>query len=288
MIATMIARMIATSILAPADDVAPLPAEIVGRRILILVPHPDDEVVGCAAAIRRARAHGSDVYALYLTTGVPARAAAWRWRRGAYQPRVSRRRDEARQAAACLQITPLAFSAWPSRELKAHLADARTLVAAQRAAVAADMLWAPAYEGGHQDHDVTSFLASTFAAETPVVEFAEYNAAPGGGTHAFPAATGAEHTIDLPPADAAWKAALLDVYRSERANLAHVRRRAALAREVLRPLGRHDYRRPAHPGLLFYQRYAWVPFRHPRVDFTPPAHVAAAIAAFSDARGDGG
>jgi LmbE family N-acetylglucosaminyl deacetylase len=29
---------------------------LAGRRILVLVPHPDDEVVGCAAAIGRARA----------------------------------------------------------------------------------------------------------------------------------------------------------------------------------------------------------------------------------------
>ena len=51
-------------------------------------------------------------------------------------------------------------------------------------------------------------------------------------------------------------------------------------REALRPLARHDYSRPPHPGRLFYERHQWVPFRHPRVDFTPPAAVLAAIARF--------
>jgi LmbE family N-acetylglucosaminyl deacetylase len=27
---------------------------MIGRRVLILVPHPDDEIVGCGAAIARA------------------------------------------------------------------------------------------------------------------------------------------------------------------------------------------------------------------------------------------
>lgn len=42
-----------------------------GQRVLILVPHPDDEVVGAAAAIARARAQGAAVTGVFLTTGVP-------------------------------------------------------------------------------------------------------------------------------------------------------------------------------------------------------------------------
>ena len=44
-----------------------------GDSILILIPHPDDEVVGCFATAGRAIASGSKVYGAYLTTGVPER-----------------------------------------------------------------------------------------------------------------------------------------------------------------------------------------------------------------------
>jgi hypothetical protein len=77
--------------------------------------------------------------------------------------------------------------------------------------------------------------------------------------------------------ESAWKKELTAIYRSERRNLGHVR----FVREVHRPIARHDYGRPPHPGRLFYQRFQWVPFRHPRVDFTSPAEVSAAIVAFS-------
>ena len=45
------------------------------RRILILAPHPDDEIVACGIAALRARAAGARVFVLYLTTGIPARAS---------------------------------------------------------------------------------------------------------------------------------------------------------------------------------------------------------------------
>ncbi|HVV51674.1 MAG TPA: PIG-L family deacetylase [Polyangia bacterium] len=245
-----------------------------GRRVLLLVPHPDDEVVGCAVAIRRAQARGTRVFALYLTSGVPAAASAWPWRRADRPARVERRRAAAREAAARLAIEPLAFSDWPSRELRRHLGEAQALIARHRAEIGADQLWTPAYEGGHQDHDVTNFLASLFRAETPVLEFAEYNAARGVRANRLPIETGAETVLWLTGAEAAWKAELVALYRSERVNLRHVR----CIREVLRPLPEHDYRRPPHPGRLFYERFQWIPFRHPRVDFTSSAEVCAALA----------
>ncbi len=48
-----------------------------GRRILILIPHPDDEVVGAALAIRRAVKNGALVFGLDLTHGCPPREALW-------------------------------------------------------------------------------------------------------------------------------------------------------------------------------------------------------------------
>ena len=248
-----------------------------GRRVLLLVPHPDDEVVGCAAAIRRARASGTRIFALYLTTGVPPAGAAWPWRRAEHQERINRRRRESLAAALDLGIEPLAFAECPSRGLKAHLAETRLRISGHLRAVAADQIWAPAYEGGHQDHDVTNFVASLFRSEIAVLEFSEYNAARGVRSNHFPSETGQETVLRLDAAEAAWKRKLIAHYRSERGNLGHIR----FVREVLRPLAFHDYGRPPHAGRLFYERFQWIPFRHPRVDFTSPAEVVEAMGAFS-------
>jgi len=248
---------------------------VADERVLVLAPHPDDETVGCAGAIGRARAAGTRLFVLFLTTGVPADADAGPWRRGGYAERVERRRREAIAATARLGLERATFLSCPARRLRTGLADAAAAIAAEVAHVEPTALWAPAYEGGHQDHDVASFLASRFARRLPVVEFAEYNLARGVRSHQFPRSTGAELLLTLAPDERAEKRALLDLYRSERGNLRHVR----VEREALRPLARYDYARPPHAGRLFYERFRWLPFRHPRVDSTRAEEVCAALGA---------
>ncbi len=247
-------------------------------RILILVPHPDDEVVGCAIAAQEARAAGAALFALYLTTGVPPRELLWPWQRRYYEARVARRRQEAIAAAALLGLQPVGFQPWPSRRLKSCLAEALALIEAIIAVYRIEALWAPAWEGGHQDHDVTNFLAARLAHRLPVTEFAEYHAAGGAvATQRFIAAKGGERVIPLTADERALKRRALTHYRSERANLAHVRCEV----ESLRPLAQYDYGAPPHPGRLFWTRFQWVPFRHPRIDFDAPEEMRAALARFA-------
>lgn len=248
------------------------------RRVLVLIPHPDDEVVGCAIAIARAAAEGTRFFGLYLTTGVPPRAAFWPWHRATYEAQIGRRRAEARQAAAALALEPLAFSPRPSRTLKAGLRAAAAEIRAAIAQCAAEALWVPAWEGGHQDHDAANFLAAHFVERLPVLEFAEYNFAGGAvRSQLFPTENGSEILLRLTAAEAAAKRDLLALYRSERGNLAHIRTEV----ECLRPLPRHDYAAPPHPGRLFRERFHWVPIPHRRIDFEPIGEVLAALAEFS-------
>jgi LmbE family N-acetylglucosaminyl deacetylase len=234
-----------------------------------LAPHPDDEVVGCAVALRRALAEGASASVLFLTTGVPARDVLWPWQRRRHDAMVARRRAEAAAAARGLGIEIAGFEAWSTRMLKEHLADAERHV--RIAADTADEVWVPAWEGAHQDHDVASWIAARLA--RPVLEFAEYGFA-GGVVRSNAFAEGGGE-IRLTSEEAAWKRGLLALYASERGNLRHIR----LEQEAMRPLPRHDYARPPHAGRLFYQRFQWVPFRHPRIDFTHPDAVCRALAA---------
>jgi len=249
-----------------------------GRRILILAPHPDDEVVGCAAAIGRARVAGAKVSVVFLTHGCVEQAAMWPWERTRYRSATARRRAESVAACALLGVEPVGWSDRPARRLWRELAEAEHEARRALADTRADQLWAPAYEGGNPDHDGASALASRLAREgVPVLEFAEYNLCGGKAcSQAFPAPNGTEEVLTLTDAERSLKRRALVTYASERGNLGYV----ATEREVLRPLARYDYAAAPHAGKLWYARFQWVPFRHPQVDFTKPEAVSRALATY--------
>lgn len=248
-----------------------------GKRILILSPHPDDETVGAAAAIARARAKGAAVHVAFLTDGVPAIENFWPWQRGGRFRRAARRWAEAEAAARRLGLTIALSQEIPTRTLKSALSGTRAKIAATIREAEIDMLWAPAFEGAHQDHDAANCIAATFAAHLPVWEFAEYNNGPGRTlSQEFFAPNGTETVLELDAAEMAAKRTVMALYASERGNLKHIEAK----REAFRPLASYDYARPPHGGVLFYQRFQWVWPRHPRVDYTRPEEVAAALAAF--------
>src|SRR6516162_662075 len=95
-----------------------------GRRILILAPHPDDEVVGCAAAIGRARVAGAKVSVVFLTHGCVEQAAMWPWQRTRYRSVTARRSAESVAACALLGVEPVGWSDRPARRLWRELAEA--------------------------------------------------------------------------------------------------------------------------------------------------------------------
>ncbi len=243
-------------------------------RILVLAPHPDDEIVACGVAALRARNAGGEIFVLYLTTGVPPREALWPWQRAGYADRVVRRRDEAIQAAPLLGLKPAGFLEIPSRRLVAHLDAAAAAIDRELAEIAPDCLWVTAFEGAHQDHDAANALAARVRDRLPVWEFAAYNYAGGKvRSNRFLDARGGVIELRLSRGERALKRHALALYASERGNLAHIR----AAEEAYRPLPRHDYGAPPHPGTLFRERFHWVPFRHPRVDFAPSAEIYAAL-----------
>lgn len=249
-----------------------------GKSILILAPHPDDEVVGFAAAIGRAKAAGARVSVIFLTHGCVDRESMWPWARERYEAATGRRRAEAERATATLGVDVAGWTLRPARHLWRELDAGEAEVRRAVAAVGADQIWAPAYEGGNPDHDGANAIASRLAADgVDVLEFAEYNFLDGRTRlHRFPHLTGKEEVMELTPSEREMKRQALRIYASERGNLVYV----ALKREMFRPLARYNYGAPPHDGKPFFARFQWVPFRHPMVDFTPYGDVYAAIAAY--------
>jgi LmbE family N-acetylglucosaminyl deacetylase len=236
------------------------------RRVLILAPHPDDEIVACGIAAYRARRDGAQVSVFYLTTGVPPREALWRWQRAGYAARVERRRGEAARAAELIGLAGVGGLEIASRSLIHHLDEAAAAVGHALDRTAATEMWVTAFEGAHQDHDAASALAAQFRERLPVWEFAAYNFAGGRvRSNRFHDARGGVIELHLDRAEIALKRDGLGIYASERGNLRHIR----VAEEAYRPLPRHDYAAPPHAGTLFRERFHWVPFHHPRIDFVP-------------------
>ena len=185
--------------------------------------------------------------------------------------------------AAALGVEPVGFSDWPSRTLKAHLAEALAWIGQVAAKHAIDTFWVSAWEGGHQDHDTANFLAAKAAAGRPVFEFAEYGLSDGRRRwQSFARASGGETLVRLSPDEARAKRELLATYRSERSTLRAVR----VARECFRPLPVHDYSRPPNSGALWRDHFHWVRFivAHPSIDFEPSAEVYGTLAAFEASR----
>ena len=42
---------------------------LIKQRLLIIAPHPDDEVIGCAGLIQKVKNNGGKVFVLFLTVG---------------------------------------------------------------------------------------------------------------------------------------------------------------------------------------------------------------------------
>ena len=234
-----------------------------GKRILILIPHPDDEVVGCCGAILRAQAQGSKIFGAYLTTGIFSRKK---------EKEAALRREEAKAVAKLLNIHAVAFEEIPSRQLKDHLHEVEKKIAVTIKDCEIDQLWVPAYEGGHQDHDVTNFLASRLKKIVPVWEFSEYHFFGGKAqSNSFFESTGDEKKLELTTKESQIKKKALSLYTSQWFNLRVVR--PSLTQEAFRPLGCYDYSKPPHEGKMYYQRFQLFTF-HPAVDPIRPEELS--------------
>jgi LmbE family N-acetylglucosaminyl deacetylase len=140
-----------------------------------------------------------------------------------------------------------------------------------------DQLWVPAYEGGNPDHDALNAIGFKCKSRRSVLEFSEYHFISGKAhTQQFISSDETVRVVTLTPEEREAKSKALKLYASEAGNLSYV----GVEQESFRPISSYDYAHPPHQGTLWYGRFQWVPFRHPRVDRTQPKEVSEAITAF--------
>jgi len=119
------------------------------RRVLILAPHPDDEVLGCGGAALRHVADGDRVTAVFLTSGelglkqLP-RETAWQVRE-----------REAQGAARVLGLAGVEFLRGPDWDLAGATARLAPLLRPLLQRELPDLIYLPHPQDGHPDHQAT-------------------------------------------------------------------------------------------------------------------------------------
>lgn len=130
----------------PPDSPQVLAAPPRGR-VLVVVPHHDDEVIGCGGAIALHRRQGDHVKVVIVTDGAAGDALGYY----AGQNYLELRREEARRAAAILGVQELVFWDYPDGQL-AQADDLPERLSGLLEADRPDIVYRPSMLEIHPDH----------------------------------------------------------------------------------------------------------------------------------------
>jgi N-acetylglucosamine malate deacetylase 2 len=232
-------------------------SQLLGRT-LVLVAHPDDETA-CTALLQRAR-HAT---VMFCTDGAPSSKYFW----GSYGSRrayADIRSAEAKKSLAIIGKTDPEFLRHPhtherfkDQELYQDVTGAFAALFGRSWELQPEAIVAPAYEGGHPDHDASCFLAHLLGKELaiPVWEMPLYHRAPNGEVvhQEFLQLNGTEIVIALTNDEVEQRREMFAAYVSQPDASDFVK---ALV-EVYRPQIAYDFAQPPHAGKLNYEAWGW-------------------------------
>jgi LmbE family N-acetylglucosaminyl deacetylase len=229
-------------------------------RVLLLVAHPDDEVIGAGAQFPKWK---DRVFIVHATDGAPRnpRFAA----EAGFESRESygeERRRELERALSLAGVTPFRQLMIPDQDAILHLPQLTSSVTEVIDELNPDCILTHPYEGGHPDHDSCAFAvraALSFSRAQPVAgEFTSYHAGPDGTeTGVFLPAPSrpplGEITFTLTEEECALKRRMFDCYVSQQRILDWF----TIATEKFRRAPDYDFSQPPHAGQLHYERHDW-------------------------------
>jgi N-acetylglucosamine malate deacetylase 2 len=225
-------------------------------RTMLLVAHPDDETIGCGALLQRMR----EPVVVFLTDGAPRDPYFWK-AYGSREHYAEVRAAEARNALYRIGVSDLFFlhtdaGAIPDQELHLNLGFAYEGLVELITQLRPEALLSSSYEGGHPDHDSCCFLASILSSQmnVPAWEMPLYHRRAGViEFQKFLHVSGEEVRIVSTGDELLLKRAMISAYESQRDTL----KQFSPETETFRPMMRHDFSRPPHPGKLNYEVWGW-------------------------------
>lgn len=238
------------------------------KNILLIAPHPDDELVGATFIIKKVLLK-KNLIIFFPTNGVLSKEEMWFWDKKKYKEKKKLRNEEMKKSLLLLGVKKFFKQDIPTRKLKENIVKTFRKINLLVKDYKIDTIFCPAYEGGHQDHDVSNFICSRVRTISKVYEYAEYNFLKGQiNCNEFVKPIKNEVIIRLSEKEKKEKIKLLKIYNSEKGNLDYL----SLEKECYRKLYDYDYSKPPHLGKLFYRRFSFFSW-HPRVDSDTPENV---------------
>jgi N-acetylglucosamine malate deacetylase 2 len=224
---------------------------------VILVAHPDDEVIGFGALMQQMRRP----VVVFATDGAPRDDYFWK-QYGSREAYAEVRRKEAKAALAIVGADPVFLSdrvpgGIADQELFRRLPAAIEAFARVLAETRPDALLTLSYEGGHPDHDSACFIASIVGQRlaVPVWEAPLYHRHPdgSGAIQNFHQRSGQE--VDLQVDDQAMrkKVEMFHTYKSQKLVLDGFHPEI----ETVRPVAPYDFTRRPMPWKLNYELWQW-------------------------------
>lgn len=227
-------------------------------RTLVLVAHPDDESGGCAALLQRI----TDPIVVFATDGAPADKFFWA-PFGSREAYSRLRRQEALRGLAGIGIRSVHFlddysgAQFLDQQLHQGLPAAISALDALVRHYRPHAILAPAYEGGHPDHDACSFMGSVIGDihAIPVWEMPLYHRRKNGHIlcQKFRDPDGTEVRIKCTASELFNRNALIMNYASQTDLGEFVKSKI----EYFRPQRSYDYTKPPHEGVVNYEAWGW-------------------------------
>ena len=233
-------------------------ADLAAGPTVVVVAHPDDDVLGCGALLARC----PDVRVVFVTNGAPQNDAdALRLGFASRTAYAFARRAEAEAALALAgvradQVFWLGIS---DQYVSRHLAE--VALALHPLLALGRFVLTHTFEGGHSDHDAVAYAVHAAcrhigSAAPTLVEMPFYHAGPDGWVRQrflpHPEA-GHETVLVLTPDDRALKAQMVATHPSQADTL----RSFALDAERFRVAPAYDFLARPHNGSLLYEQYGW-------------------------------